>query len=142
MKIENIYHFPKKLEVGNFFIDASCNVIFVGTSQESAVNLLLRTKPAVYLLHSTYQVGIYSRYRYRVFDRVGHETMYSRVRNKCSPTLINFLTFFQGLRPYSGLHRAYFSSTGTPLIGRFLGPRKNRLNRNPSYQRSFYGINS
>jgi hypothetical protein len=23
--------------------------------------------------------------------------------------------------------------TGTPLIGRFLGPRKNRLNRNPSY---------
>ena len=24
-------------------------------------------------------------------------------------------------------------STGTPLIGRFLGPRKNRLNRNPSY---------
>ena len=35
-----------------------------------------------------------------------------------------------------------FSDTGTPLIGRFLGPRKNRLNRNPSYQRSFYGINS
>ena len=29
---------------------------------------------------------------------------YSRVRNKCSPTIINFLTFFQGLRPYSGLH--------------------------------------
>ena len=23
--------------------------------------------------------------------------------------------------------------TGTPLIGRILGPRKNRLNRNPSY---------
>ena len=23
--------------------------------------------------------------------------------------------------------------TGTPLIGRFLGPRKNRPNRNPSY---------
>ena len=37
-------------------------------------------------------------------------TKYSRVRNKHSPTLINFLTFFQGLRPYSGLHRAYFSS--------------------------------
>ena len=34
---------------------------------------------------------------------------YSRVRNKHSPTLINFLTFFQGLRPYSGLHRAYLS---------------------------------
>ena len=31
--------------------------------------------------------------------------------------------------------------TGNPLIGRFLGPRKNCLNRNPSYQRSFYGIN-
>ena len=29
---------------------------------------------------------------------------YSRVRNKRSPTIINFLTFFQGLRPYSGLH--------------------------------------
>ena len=27
----------------------------------------------------------------------------------------------------------YACSTGTPLIGRFLGPRKNRLNRNPSY---------
>ena len=35
---------------------------------------------------------------------------YSWVRNKHSPTLINFLFFFQGLRPYSGLHRAYFSS--------------------------------
>ena len=32
---------------------------------------------------------------------------YSRVRNKHTPTLINFLTFLQGLRPYSGLHRAY-----------------------------------
>ena len=29
---------------------------------------------------------------------------------------------------YHGDH----SYTGTPLIGRFLGPRKNRLNRNPS----------
>ena len=29
---------------------------------------------------------------------------YSRVRIKRSPTIINFLTFFQGLRPYSGLH--------------------------------------
>ncbi len=27
----------------------------------------------------------------------------------------------------------WISTTGTPLIGRFLGPRKNRLNRNPSY---------
>ena len=35
---------------------------------------------------------------------------YSRVRNKHSPTLINFLSFFQGLWSYSGLHRAYFSS--------------------------------
>ena len=35
---------------------------------------------------------------------------YSRVRNKRSPKIINFLTFFQGLRPYSGLHRAYFCS--------------------------------
>ena len=38
------------------------------------------------------------------------ERTYSRVRNKRTPTLINFLTFFQGLRPYSGLHRAYLSS--------------------------------
>ena len=36
--------------------------------------------------------------------------IYSRVRNKHTPTLINFLTFFQGLRRYSGLHRAHFSS--------------------------------
>ena len=34
----------------------------------------------------------------------------SRFRNKCTSTIINFLTLFQGLRPYSGLHRAYFSS--------------------------------
>ena len=34
-----------------------------------------------------------------------------------------------------------FKNTGTPLIGRFLGPRKNRLNRKPSYWRSLYGIN-
>ena len=34
--------------------------------------------------------------------------VYSRVRNKHTPTLIIFLIFFQGLRPYSGLHRAYF----------------------------------
>jgi hypothetical protein len=36
--------------------------------------------------------------------------VYSRVRNKHSPTLINFLTSFQGLQPYSGLHRVYLSS--------------------------------
>ena len=30
--------------------------------------------------------------------------IYSRVRNKRSPTIIIFLTFFQGLRPYSGRH--------------------------------------
>ena len=35
---------------------------------------------------------------------------YSRFRNKHSPRLINFQNFFQGLRPYSGLYRAYFSS--------------------------------
>ena len=35
---------------------------------------------------------------------------YSWVQNKHSPTLINFLTLFQGLQPYSGLHRAYLSS--------------------------------
>ena len=32
------------------------------------------------------------------------ESRYSKVRNKHSRTLINFLTFIQGLRPYSGLH--------------------------------------
>ena len=35
---------------------------------------------------------------------------YSRFRNKHSPRLINFLTFFQGLRPYSGIHRVYLSN--------------------------------
>ena len=33
--------------------------------------------------------------------------MYSRVRNKRTPMLIKFLTIFQRLRPYSGVHRAY-----------------------------------
>ena len=37
-------------------------------------------------------------------------SIYSRVWNKHTPTLINFLTFFQGLQPYSGLHRVYLSS--------------------------------
>ena len=35
---------------------------------------------------------------------------YSRLRNKHTPTLIKFLTFFQWLRPYSRFHTAYFSS--------------------------------
>ena len=34
----------------------------------------------------------------------GLEVYYSRVLNKRSPTIINYLSFFQGLRPYSGLH--------------------------------------
>ena len=38
------------------------------------------------------------------------QVKYSRVRNKHSLTLTNLLTFFQGLRPYSGIHRAYFSN--------------------------------
>ena len=33
---------------------------------------------------------------------------YSRVRNKHSPTFINFLNFFQGLRSYYGLKRLKF----------------------------------
>ena len=40
------------------------------------------------------------------------------------------------LRIFFGLLRKYqlnYVNTGTPLIGRFLGPRKNRPNRNPSY---------
>ena len=40
---------------------------------------------------------------------ISSQSFYSRVRNKHSPTLINFLTFFQGLRPYSRLHRAYLN---------------------------------
>ena len=31
-------------------------------------------------------------------------------------------------------------STGTPLIGRFLGPGKNRPNRNPSYIRGVFMV--
>ena len=36
-------------------------------------------------------------------------TTYSRVRNKHSPMLIDFVAFFQRLWAYSKLHRAYFS---------------------------------
>ena len=39
--------------------------------------------------------------------------LYSRVRNKHTPMFINFLTFFQGLQPYSGLHRANLSNIST-----------------------------
>ena len=49
---------------------------------------------------------------------------YSRVRNKCTPMLIKFLTIFQRLLPYSGLHRAYTLDSGvynkTNLRWRFL----------------------
>ena len=34
---------------------------------------------------------------------------------------------------WAGGFSTVIDNTGTPLIGRFLGPRKNRLNRNPSY---------
>ena len=32
------------------------------------------------------------------------------------------------------------ANTGTPLIGRFFGTKKNRLNRKPFYWKSLYGI--
>ena len=44
------------------------------------------------------------------FDNSVLQIAYSRVQNKHTPMLINFLTFFQGLWHYSGLHRAYLSS--------------------------------
>ena len=60
---------------------------------------------------------LYGSFEYRVLSSIFDKTHfilsikeYSRVQNKHSPTLINFLTFFQGLQPYSGLHRAYFSN--------------------------------
>ena len=37
-------------------------------------------------------------------------TLESGINITHSPTLIIFLTFFQGLRPYSRLHRAFFSN--------------------------------
>ena len=43
-------------------------------------------------------------------EMIPFELPYSGVRNKHTPTLINFLSFFQGLQTYSGLHRAYISS--------------------------------
>ena len=54
---------------------------------------------------------------------VAHETrgLFGHYR-----TLINQLLSYL----YGGVSNL---STGTPLIGRFLGPRKTRLNRNPSY---------
>ena len=44
------------------------------------------------------------------FYTVHSISIYSRVWNKRTPTLINLLAIFQGLRPYTGLHRAYLSS--------------------------------
>ena len=46
--------------------------------------------------------------------------------------VVEFLEFLsQGYN--IGFVKDKFVGTGTPLIGRFLGPRKNSLNRNPSY---------
>ena len=42
-------------------------------------------------------------------DTKNRFVFYSKVWNKHTPTLINFLIVFQGLRPYSGLHRANLS---------------------------------
>ena len=47
---------------------------------------------------------IFVSYMFRSYSVVSSKFVYSRVRNKRSPTIINFLTFFQGLRPYFGLH--------------------------------------
>jgi hypothetical protein len=50
----------------------------------------------------------------RIYTTVyGHNCIHSYttpVWNKHTPKLIIFSIFFQGLRPYSGLHRAYLSS--------------------------------
>ena len=42
--------------------------------------------------------------------RCSRVSKYSRVRNKRTPMIINYLTFFQELLTYSGLNRAYLSS--------------------------------
>jgi hypothetical protein len=43
-------------------------------------------------------------------NRVIEFVSYSRVRYKHTSMPINFLTFFHGLRPYFGLHRAILNS--------------------------------
>ena len=64
--------------------------------------------------------GIGKSKKYKLFGpNVAEKTclfVYSRVRNKRSPTIIKFLTFFQGLRPYSGLHSMYKVKKGATLI--------------------------
>ena len=83
--------------------------------------VLIRLGFAQFLLHWTYcKIPIWGQILYQIALKYVsihsikstylESITYSRVRNKHSPTLINFLTFFQGLRPYSGLHRAYLSS--------------------------------
>ena len=45
---------------------------------------------------------------------------YSRVRNKHTPTLINFWNFFQGLRSYSGLKRLKVYYISLHILGGYV----------------------
>ena len=53
--------------------------------------------------YKTFSVSFLKPYGFQIIGEKVY-LRYSRVQNKRSPTIINFLTFFQGLRPYSGLH--------------------------------------
>ena len=61
-------------------------------------------------------------------------------RNKCWYSGNQKLYILKSQVLTINMSHIYFS-TGTPLIGRFLGPRINRLSRKPSYWLCLYGIN-
>ena len=69
-----------------------------------------------------------------------------KIKSRPSGFFLSFKLLYKSTWPSkcfstNAWHWCLLQCTGTPLIGRFLGPRKNRLHRNPSYQRSFYGMN-
>ena len=61
----------------------------------------------------------------------------SCLHNVCPPKnrMVNTYALEMQVFVRNGIVKIFcnYGNTGTPLIGRFLGPRKNRLNRNPSY---------
>ena len=74
--------------------------LFTGFNNELLISFLQVFKPHTELIDLTF-----SYFDRRAINYFGlYQSHYSRVRNKHSPMIIKFLTFFQGLRPYSRLH--------------------------------------
>ena len=87
-------------------------------------------------------IPLFPSFQKKIVPRVPPEILFFQESTTIIKQMSHPLQYLPGLSSLPYTPYLYITSTGTPLIGRFMGPGKNRLNRNSSYQRSFYGINS